>query len=136
MFNLRIYGLLIHENKILVCEEPVRGNSVVKFPGGGLEFGEGIIDGLKREFREELGAEISNIRHFYTTDFFVQSFINPNHQVISIYYLIDADIATLNFSKDPELHFFWVEMSQLNSDMFPLPIDKYVVDLLIHEFQL
>ena len=98
MFNVRVYGLLIHNNQILIVKEPIKNNQVIKFPGGGLEFGEGTIDGLKREFKEELGVDITGITHFYTTDFFVQSFLNPEHQVISIYYLVQANPEELNFS--------------------------------------
>jgi len=43
---------------------------MTKFPGGGLQFGEGTIDCIKREFREELGCEIGVLKHFYTTDYF------------------------------------------------------------------
>ncbi|MBP9881081.1 MAG: NUDIX domain-containing protein, partial [Chitinophagales bacterium] len=64
MFNVRVYGLLIHNNQILIVKEPIKNNQVIKFPGGGLEFGEGTIDGLKREFKEELGVDITGITHF------------------------------------------------------------------------
>lgn len=130
MFNVRVYGLLIHNNQILIVKEPIKNNQVIKFPGGGLEFGEGTIDGLKREFKEELGVTITDITHFYTTDFFVQSFLNPEHQVISIYYLVKANPDELNFNNAEGLTFSWIPLSTLSPSLFPLPIDKHVVQLL------
>ena len=130
MFNVRVYGLLIHNNQILIVKELIKNNQVIKFPGGGLEFGEGTIDGLKREFKEELGVDITGITHFYTTDFFVQSFLNPEHQVISIYYLVQANPEELNFSNAEGLTFSWVPLETLSPSLFPLPIDKHVVQLL------
>lgn len=135
MFNVRVYGLLIHQNSILIVQEPIKNNLIVKFPGGGLEFGEGTIDGLKREFREELAVDIFNVTHFYTTDFFVQSFLHPQQQVISIYYLVQANIDQLNFNNLEGLKFEWINMSDLNESIFPLPIDKHVVALLISSLQ-
>jgi 8-oxo-dGTP diphosphatase len=130
MFNVRVYGLLIHNNRILLVQEPVKNNLIVKFPGGGLEFGEGTLDGLKREFKEELQTTITKLDHFYTTDFFVQSFINPNDQVISIYYLVDVAINELNFNNEEGLKFTWLPLHELHSDLFQLPIDKHVVAML------
>jgi 8-oxo-dGTP diphosphatase len=71
-FVIRIYGIVLNEsNEILLTDEYQLGMKMTKFPGGGLHFGEGTIDCLRREFREECnGQEIKNIRHFYTTDFF------------------------------------------------------------------
>src|SRR3978361_2267712 len=87
-FNVRVYGLLINDNnEILISDEREYGMRFTKFPGGGLEYGEGLIEGLKREFIEECNAEIEVISHFYTTDFFVKSAFNDS-QVISIYYKV------------------------------------------------
>ncbi len=61
-----------------------------KFPGGGLEYGEGTIGCLKREFREELNIEIQVESHFYTTDYFQKAQFFENTQLISIYYLISS----------------------------------------------
>ena len=73
-FNIRVYGLLINDkNQILISDERRNDFSFTKFPGGGLEFGEGTIDCLKREFIEEMNLEIEVLSHFYTTDFFVSS---------------------------------------------------------------
>ena len=53
-FNIRVYGILINQNKeILVLDETRNGYSFTKFPGGGLEWGEGFKECLEREFEEE-----------------------------------------------------------------------------------
>ena len=87
-FNVRVYGLLINEyNEVLLSDEQQNEYHFIKFPGGGLEYGEGLTDGLKREFMEECNAEVEVISHFYTTDFFVKSAFNDS-QVLSVYYII------------------------------------------------
>ncbi len=71
-FNVRVYGLLIDsQSRVLISDEEEYGIRFSKFPGGGLEHGEGLIDGLKREFMEECDAAIDVLEHFYTTDFYV-----------------------------------------------------------------
>ena len=91
MFNIRVYGILINEQRqVLVSDEYIRGNYYTKFCGGGLEKGEGTIDCLKREFMEEMNLPVEVIAHLYTTDFYQQSAFNPDHQIISIYYTVKA----------------------------------------------
>lgn len=85
-FNVRVYGILRNENnKILITDERTQSVSFTKFPGGGLEYGEGLIDALKREFLEECNLPVDVVRHIYTTDFYEKSSFN-NSQIISIYY--------------------------------------------------
>jgi 8-oxo-dGTP diphosphatase len=140
-FNVRVYGLLINEHQeILVSDEQEYGMQFTKFPGGGLEYGEGLTDGLKREFVEECNAEIEVISHFYTTDFFVKSAFNDS-QIISVYYTVrNINTLDLNFKKkvfdfDGEGNvlqaFRWVKLSELREDDFTFPIDQYVAGLLI-----
>ena len=89
--TVRVYGILINEKKqVLVSDEYIRGNYYTKFPGGGLELGEGTRDCLKREFKEEMDLEVDVKEHLYTTDFFQKSAFNANHQILSIYYLVEA----------------------------------------------
>ena len=87
MLTLRVYGLLIHNGHILVSDELIKGQRITKFPGGGLEFGEGLKDCLVREIREEIDVQAVDLEHFYTTDFFQQSaFHSTPMQVVSVYY--------------------------------------------------
>lgn len=141
MFNVRVYGLLQYENKILLADELIKGMEITKFPGGGLEFGEGTIDCLKREFMEELNQPIEDIRHFYTTDFFQLSAFNPNHQIISIYYLakpagpiqFETKLNAFDFDvkENNACIFRWVNQKELSSEMLTLPIDKMVAELYV-----
>ena len=58
-FNIRVYGILINEQQqVLVSDELIRGSYITKFPGGGLEFGEGTRDCLQREFMEEMNLQV------------------------------------------------------------------------------
>src|ERR1700741_1009505 len=94
-FNIRVYGLLVnHSNQILISDEQEYGMQFTKFPGGGLEYGEGLIDGLKREFVEECNVEVEVLSHFYTTDFYIKSAFNDS-QIISVYYMV-KNITPLN----------------------------------------
>jgi len=140
-FNVRVYGLLINEHQeVLVSDEQEYGMQFTKFPGGGLEYGEGLTDGLKREFVEECNAEVEVVSHFYTTDFFVKSAFNDS-QIISVYYLVknintlDLNFKTKVFDFDGEgdvlQAFRWVKLSELREDDFTFPIDKHVAGLLI-----
>lgn len=136
-FNIRVYGLLIVNDQLLVSDEFLWGKAVTKLPGGGLEWGEGILDGLKREFREELGIEIHNEQLFYLTDFFQVSVINKHHQIISVYYTVSTnhpheikvktkahDHASLEHGSQV---FRWLDLALIKPDEFHFPIDKIVV---------
>jgi ADP-ribose pyrophosphatase YjhB (NUDIX family) len=142
-FNVRVYGLLINEhNEILISDEHEYGMQFTKFPGGGLEFGEGLTDGLKREFMEECNLEVEIISHFYTTDFFVKSAFNDS-QIISVYYkvkavsAIDFAIKTKVFDFEGEgdalQSFRWVNLKDLTPADLTFPTDIYVGELLLNK---
>ncbi len=137
-FNVRVYGLLINvNNQILISDERELEMNFTKFPGGGLELGEGLITALKREFLEECDAEIEVLTHFYTTDFYEKSAFN-NSQVISVYYLVkEIKPLTLHFKnkvfdfdKEENQSFRWLYISDLNTDDVTFNTDKTVVELL------
>ena len=140
-FNIRVYGILIdkHQN-LLVSDELIQGKYITKFPGGGLEFGEGTIDAIKREMMEEANTAIEVTGHFYTTDFFQVSAFNPHAQVISIYYLIKA-LSPLNVLikqkafdfdeiKEGAISFRQIPVNIISEEQFTFPIDKKVGAML------
>lgn len=139
-FNVRVYGLLVNEHRqILISDEQEYGYRFTKFPGGGLEYGEGLIDALKREFVEECNAEIKVTDHFYTTDFFVKSAFNDS-QIISVYYQVEnLKPLQLNFKNRPFdfdgtgdilQAFRWVNLDDLQAEDLTFPTDQQVARLL------
>ena len=137
-FNVRVYGILINDqDEVLISHESIKGEKVTKFPGGGMEFGEGTHECLIREFLEEVKLKINIIEHIYTTDFFQQSAFNPEEQIISIYYLVaSSELGSLNLqsNEDVDQSFEWLSKEDLKADLFTLPIDKVVAKKLIERF--
>ncbi len=144
-FNIRVYGVLINEaRQVLVSDERILNHNleVTKFPGGGLEFGEGTIDCIKRECMEEMNLSIEVIDHLYTTDYFQQSAFNDAHQLISIYYVIKP-LQPINYpvNNGPAVYpgkvseiFRFVDWSYFNEDLMTLPVDKIAARMLKEKF--
>lgn len=151
-FNIRVYGVLLNEQKqVLVSDELIRGNYITKFPGGGLEFGEGTRDCLRREFMEEMNLRVNISGHIYTTDYFQVSAFNPEHQIISIYYLAEAleeitaplrdkpfdfderQLKVYEETRETET-FRFIDWRQFSADSVTLPIDKIVAAMIKETF--
>jgi 8-oxo-dGTP diphosphatase len=140
-FNIRVYFIILdpHSKAVLVSDELIWGKRACKFPGGGLEYGEGIIDCAKREALEELGQEIEIREHFYTTEFFQKSAFKPNDQIVSIYYRA-ALIATPKFkltqsgdafAEGSKQKFRWLNLEDAQVQDMTFPIDKIALEKLI-----
>jgi 8-oxo-dGTP diphosphatase len=139
-FNVRVYGLLINESaQILISDEEEYGFRFSKFPGGGLEYGEGLIDGLRREFREECDADVDVLEHFYTTDFYCKSVFNDS-QIISVYYMVKPinplqlifkeKLFDFDEKGDIRQAFRWKELKELEISDVTFPTDQKVIELL------
>ena len=151
-FNIRVYGILINDKKqVLVADEYMRGGLYTKFPGGGLEFGEGTRDCLKRELNEELGIEAEIGDHIYTTDYFQMSAFRPDDQIISIYYFarqlgeLKVPIREKQFDfdeKQMEIYkntgetetFRWIDWNSFSEETVTLPIDKIVAKMVKNNY--
>jgi ADP-ribose pyrophosphatase YjhB (NUDIX family) len=137
-FVIRVYGLILNTSReVLVTDEFQMGQAMTKFPGGGLQFGEGPKDCLVREIMEECNHQkIKNIRHFYTTDYFQKALFYPNHQLVSIYYMAELDGGPhFTISDQPHQYpaginggqsFRWIKINMLDPSEFSFPIDKLV----------
>ena len=152
ILSVRVYGILLDESRqVLVSDEYIRGAYYTKFPGGGLEIGEGTRDCLKREFKEEMNLEVTIGEHIYTTDFFQKSAFNSVHQILSIYYFatalepIGVPIKNKEFDFDEQQlqlynetqqieTFRFIEWDQFSADKVTLPIDKIVATMVKEKY--
>ncbi len=140
-YTLRVYGLLFNEKgQVLLSDEYVMDRYMTKFPGGGMEKGEGPEDCLKREILEELGQEAEIKRHYYTTGFYQPALFFKDTQLISIYYeirLIGEPVFSASAKKfdfageiNGSQSFRWVDIASLPEEELTFPVDKYVSGLL------
>ncbi len=130
-FNIRVYALAEHHGKILILKEPFMNQMIYKFPGGGLEFGEGTLDCLKREFKEELNLEIEEIEHLYTQEDFIETQVKPDKQLFLVYYKAKIkNIQDLKILDSNIEEIKWVKPKELNPNLFSLPVDKVVLKKL------
>lgn len=152
MFSIRVYGILINSYKqVLVSDELIRGMFITKFPGGGLELGEGTRDCLKREFMEEMNLQVAIGDHIYTTDFYQMSAFDNSKQIISIYYFamaleeIKAPLRESEFDFDEQQlriyketgeteTFRFVDWEKFSAASVTLPIDKVVAQIIKDKF--
>lgn len=137
-YNLRVYGIIINENdEVLVSDERRYGRSFTKFPGGGLEWGEGLKEGLEREIEEELKLNVSIGDLVYVNDFFQVSAFKDTDQLISFYFRVEdleCDKVPISNHEIPLTEegerFRWVKLNELKQSDFTFPIDKVVAELI------
>lgn len=135
-FNVRVYGLLKNDRQeVLITDEFRFNQAFTKFPGGGLEFGEGLADGLKREFLEELSLEIEVGELFFVNDFYQESAFNPNHQLLIFYFWVSAK-NWQNIKANREKQILtqdgemprWISLKNISAEEMTFPVDKIVAE--------
>jgi ADP-ribose pyrophosphatase YjhB (NUDIX family) len=140
-FNIRVYGILRSEDRqsVLLSDEFKFGLAFTKFPGGGLEFGEGVIDALKREFQEELAIQVTDASLFYVNEAFQASAFGKDEQLLAIYYLVDRYKGVLppvtekrfDFDRvEDQQAFRWFPIDRLTENDVNFPIDKLILSKL------
>lgn len=98
--RLRVNGILEKDEAVLLVQlkSPVSGELIWMPPGGGIEFGESMKVGLKREFREETGLEVDP-EHLV----FVNELVNPPFHAVECYFRVQRAGGDLKMGTDPEL---------------------------------
>ncbi len=87
--NLRVYGVLVRDGRVLISAEYIADVFCWKFPGGGVDDGESTADALAREYREETGLEIAIGRLLHDPGTLFSPWSKVNYT--PVYYEVAAD---------------------------------------------
>lgn len=60
-YRATVKGLIVVDGKIMLLKESPQRSGRWELPGGGLDFGEDIHQGLRREIEEETGLQVKSI---------------------------------------------------------------------------
>ncbi|MBI5949189.1 MAG: NUDIX domain-containing protein [Chloroflexi bacterium] len=128
------------DDELLVLEgyDRVKQQHFVRPAGGGIEFGERAEDAVRREIREELGAEIDNVRLLGTTENIYVFEDEPGHEVVFVY---EADFRDPAFYAREVIDAFedsgepfrlvWVRLAELLAEGEPFFYPDGIADLLV-----
>ena len=97
--RIRTCGILVHQKSILLIKHKGLGTEGEMWlpPGGGIEFGETIFDGIKREFKEETNLEVSPNSLLFTHEF-----ISQKLHAIEFFISVQRVAGELKLGSDPE----------------------------------
>lgn len=131
--HLGVYGIAIHDNKILLVEKS-RGAYTGKYdlPGGSIEHGEKPIETLKRELMEETGVNIKKSTLFDANSVVVNWLHHEEMEAmhhIGIIYIVEVDNDNVKTTSDGQdsLGAKWIELENLNKDMVsPLVYEELI----------
>ena len=121
-FRIAVYALIFREREILLALR--RDTDWWNLPGGGLELGETVEEGVCREVREETGLEVE-------VDHLVGVYSKPQKQEIVLTFLCRTLSGTLTVTNESrECRYFVPEAMPVNT----LPKHRQrVMDALLNE---
>lgn len=133
-------GLIKYQGHIFVSKgyDPVKDQGFYRFLGGGIDFGETSLDALQREFREEIQAELTNIRYLGCLENIFTCRGKPGHELIQLFQCDFVDSKFHNLEKiyplveGKNVHdAMWISIDQVqagNLNLVPESCYRYLYD--------
>ena len=132
--RLLALGLIRDGNRIFISEgyDPVKQETFYRAMGGGVDFGETSRDALKREFQEEIQAELTNIKYLGCLENLYTFNGTPGHEIIQLY---ECDFADPKFYQlersvfvegDRQKTALWIDIEQFKSGQLRLVPEQFL----------
>ncbi|MEH6942257.1 NUDIX hydrolase [Bacillus sp. JJ722] len=103
VFNFRVAGIWIENGHVLIHKDVKDDHWLL--PGGRVQLSEETQAGIEREFREELGVDVTIERLVWISENFFE-YTEKNFHEIGFYYKVTSNQTSLLFTEEP---FYGVE---------------------------
>jgi len=127
-----VKSIIVYDRKALLIQRSDYsggGDGDWEIPGGGLQFGEDLLEGLRREVKEETGLTIRGSKLIYA----MTALVNPQRQVVGLTYLSYTDTDAVTLSHE-HINYVWATrkqlMEMLNKNMLKNFMKHSVFDIL------
>ncbi|NJN86654.1 MAG: NUDIX hydrolase [Leptolyngbyaceae cyanobacterium SL_7_1] len=116
-------GVIRDGDRVFVSQgyDPVKQQTFYRAMGGGIDFGEPSIEALKREFQEEIQAELTNICYLGCIENLFTFNGIPGHELIQLYRCDFVDgkfyqLPALTFNEgDRQKTAIWIDVHRFTS---------------------
>ncbi len=130
-------GVIKHDEKVFISQgyDPVKQLTFYRAMGGGVDFGETSYQALKREFQEEIQADLTNIKLLGVEESLFTFNGQQGHEILFIYQCDFTDdkfyqLESLTFAEgERKKTALWVEISRFKSGelvIFPEQFLQYL----------
>lgn len=127
-------GLIRDGNRIFVSQgyDPVKQQTFYRAMGGGVDFGETSLEALKREFQEEIQADLTNIRYLGCLENIFTFNGQSGHEIIQLF---ESDFVDPKFYQLDKLDFsegerqktaLWVDINRFKSGELRLVPEQFL----------
>lgn len=128
-------ALILREGRLLVCvraKEPAKG--LLGVPGGFIEYGETVEEGLRREVWEELHIEVENFRYLCSSpnDYL---YAGVPYKTTDMYFLCEvADLSGIRAADDVG-DYLWVEPRALDPNRLAFTSARRALAVLLDKLE-
>ncbi len=126
--RVRVAGLVVEDNKILMIAHKKGSEIYWLLPGGGVEYQESLDEALKREFLEELGLDVT------VGDIaIIADSIEPNgkRHIINIIFWCKLINQSIRLGNEKILYdFSFKPLEELANVVMCPPLNEYIIQLL------
>lgn len=120
-FRETCFGICMKDNKVLVTYD--KKYNQYSLIGGGIESGENYKDTLEREFLEEVGIKIKDIKPLFTIDCFWMAGGDYPMESLANFYSINIDEY---LDVETESEYFFIDINELD---LPLPYQRKAIEI-------
>ncbi|MCK5682580.1 NUDIX domain-containing protein [bacterium] len=128
--RIRVSGVLVSDNKILLVSHKKKDDEYWLLPGGGVDVGETLEVALLREFLEETGIHVKVEKVLFLSDTIYPDASKQIHHIIFAVSEAVSSVDRISISDADIVQAKYIEISKLKDLKFYPPVNEKIMEFL------